>query len=60
MKRIVMVILFVLLATMSGIPACSDLFFPSCGGTFTACDEDSPCCEGLVCDVDGLCRKSTG
>jgi hypothetical protein len=60
MKRIVLVILFVLAATLSGMPACSDLLFPSCGGLFTACDADSPCCEGLVCDFDGLCRRPAG
>jgi hypothetical protein len=35
MKRIVLAILFVLAATMSGMPACSDLFFPSCAYEFT-------------------------
>lgn len=57
MKRILVVILFVLVFAITGMPACSDLLYPDCGGLFTACNEDAPCCDGLVCDVDGLCKR---
>ena len=61
LKRVVLVILFLLAATMSGTSACLDLFTPSCGGRFTACGAGhDPCCSQYVCGAERVCLPPSG